>query len=64
MVSPEAGFVITITTTVVYLYIALKRCYSLTVLQAITQTVIHYSVFFFLFFLTVLSAIIFALWAL
>jgi hypothetical protein len=63
LLSAEAGFVITIVTTIMYLHASLKRNYRLTVLQAVIHTAFHYVVFFFMFFMTILCSIVLALWS-
>lgn len=58
--SPASGFVITIVTTILYLFFAIRTAYARSAAQALLHTIVHYAVFFLLFFMTILSSILLA----
>lgn len=60
-IDPRAGFILTILSTVLYLFLAIRRCYIRNFFKAVVHTLVHYVAFFFFFFVTIISAVLVAL---
>ena len=60
-VSSDISFAVSIGSTVVYLYFSLKKVYRLKGARLITNTLLHYAIFFLLFTSTIVCSVLLAL---
>jgi hypothetical protein len=60
-INTDLGFMISIATTLLYLFFALQTVYFLKRKSALLHTLIHYTVFFLLFIMTIVGAVMIAL---